>query len=94
MTGLGRIPRLDGWRGLASSAVLLGIASYSAYVWQAPFTLLAWGNGLGGILSLFVGMPLVILGSYQYIERPLTRLGHRITRRQSPMVPAIIEVNQ
>lgn len=74
--------------------VVLGIASYSTYVWQAPFTLLAWGNGPAGILTLFVGLPLVVFASYRYIERPLTRLGHRITRHQSPKAGTIVEVNQ
>jgi len=57
--------------------VLLGVASYCVYVWQAPFTLLAWGNGGMGIFLLIVVMPLFAFCSYRYIERPCTQLGHR-----------------
>jgi peptidoglycan/LPS O-acetylase OafA/YrhL len=54
----------------------LGTISYSVYVWQEffmPFRNLA--------IFCFV-MPLFILGSYYWIERPLTRLGHLLTRSQ------------
>jgi peptidoglycan/LPS O-acetylase OafA/YrhL len=60
----------------------LGIVSYSIYVWQEPFMLFTRGTGAKGALVLFIAVPLCALGSYEYIERPFTRLGHRLTRRQ------------
>jgi len=77
-------------RPLTSRALSqLGIVSYSIYVWQGIFMLLARGSGTTGALLLFIAMPLCALGSYVYIERPFTRLGHRLTRgpeRQTQVV--------
>ncbi len=51
----------------------LGTVSYSVYLWQGLFMNFqsAWA------ICLF--MPLFALASYYFIERPSTRLGHRLT---------------
>ncbi len=70
-------------RPLASPALAwMGAVSYSIYVWQALFMALASGFGTVGvtIVALCFAMPLFVLGSYYLIERPSTRLGHRLTR--------------
>ncbi len=64
------------WRWLAK----LGIISYSIYVWQELFMLTAANEGtLGKLLLLGVALPVLVLGSYYYLERSLTRLGHTIS---------------
>jgi peptidoglycan/LPS O-acetylase OafA/YrhL len=58
----------------------LGLVSYSLYVWQELFVLIAGDQQTSGrILVLGLIMPLLALGSYFYIERPLTHLGQRIS---------------
>jgi len=51
----------------------LGTISYSVYLWQEAF--MGFRNGY--VIAL--GLPLCALGSYYLIERPTTRLGHRLT---------------
>lgn len=66
------------WRWLSK----LGVISYSIYVWQELFMLIARGQGfLGRALTLGVCLPLCVLGSYWYLERPLNRLGHKLSDR-------------
>jgi peptidoglycan/LPS O-acetylase OafA/YrhL len=78
-------------RPLTSRALSqLGIVSYSIYVWQGIFMLLARGSGATGALLLFFAMPLCAVGSYVYIERPFTRLGHRLTSRPERQ-PRVVE---
>lgn len=73
-------------RPLTSRALSqLGIVSYSIYVWQEPFMLLTHGISTKSFLLLFVAMPLCVLGSYEYIERPFTRLGRRLTTAPEPV---------
>jgi len=57
----------------------LGTVSYSVYIWQEFFTYLPWDAHLR-IILLCVGLPMITLFSYYCIERPSTRLGHRLTR--------------
>ncbi|MFL5843966.1 MAG: acyltransferase family protein [Solirubrobacteraceae bacterium] len=77
------------WRPLA----LLGVASYSLYVWHAPIVLeLDGGTGLiahGFLAVLGVFLPLLIAvaaASYLLIERP----GLRLRRRWSETSPATL----
>jgi peptidoglycan/LPS O-acetylase OafA/YrhL len=58
--------------------VRLGAISYSIYVWQQLFLSI---HGPLMLLSVCVLMPLTILGSYEYLELPLIRVGHRLTGR-------------
>lgn len=74
------LDRALGWRPLA----WLGIVSYSLYVWQEAF--MHTGFGWGKILSLCLGLPIFALGSYYCIERPSTRLGHRLVRDQNELL--------
>jgi peptidoglycan/LPS O-acetylase OafA/YrhL len=78
------------WRPLSQ----LGLISYSIYIWQEPFMLVAKGNGLGGAFLLFVVMPLIAFLSYEYLERPCIRLGHRITRPSALKTTPMIEVSR
>lgn len=66
------------WRWLSK----LGIISYSIYVWQELFMLISPNEGnLGKFLLLAIVLPMLVLCSYLYLERPLTRLGHTISDR-------------
>jgi peptidoglycan/LPS O-acetylase OafA/YrhL len=70
------------WPLTTKALALLGTVSYSLYVWQEIFMLLMPAHGAVLILlNLFV-MCLFVFASYEYVERPLTRFGHRLTRRQ------------
>ncbi len=60
------------WRSLA----WLGTVSYSVYVWQQVFFVY---RGAATTIPLLMLMPVFALGSYYFIERPATRLGHRLT---------------
>jgi peptidoglycan/LPS O-acetylase OafA/YrhL len=63
----------------------LGIISYSVYVWQELFMVLSNGQSPNRYLPLLaLYLPLCALGSYVYIERPCTRLGHRLTMPKYP----------
>jgi peptidoglycan/LPS O-acetylase OafA/YrhL len=55
----------------------LGVISYSIYVWQEIF-MFHWGNP-GAAVLLCACLPLVVIASYTYIERPFTRIGHELT---------------
>jgi peptidoglycan/LPS O-acetylase OafA/YrhL len=57
---------------------LLGVVSYSVYVWQELFMLLMPKGTLNILLDLST-LSLFVWASYEYIERPFTRLGHRLT---------------
>jgi peptidoglycan/LPS O-acetylase OafA/YrhL len=62
--------------------VWLGTISYSAYIWQEFFTYLPWpGSWQPGLFLL--AFPLITLFSFYCIERPSTRLGHRLTMKPS-----------
>lgn len=71
---------------------LLGMISYSLYLWQQPFTrspaLVPGAPWLNVVPLMFVAAAL----SYHYIERPCMRLGKRIIAgrhaRAAPSVPA------
>ena len=68
----------------------VGLISYSLYLWQqlslAP---VAWGGEVTGAAGLYRAAPLLTsllfipaaILSYQFIERPFIRLGHRISGR-------------
>jgi peptidoglycan/LPS O-acetylase OafA/YrhL len=56
----------------------IGTVSYSLYVWQALFV------RFRSPVALFIVMPCVALANYYFIERPLTRLGHRLTTAPAP----------
>jgi peptidoglycan/LPS O-acetylase OafA/YrhL len=51
----------------------LGTISYSLYLWQELFM------PFRSLWALCFAMPLFVLASYYLIERPSTRLGHRLT---------------
>ena len=57
--------------------IWLGTVSYSVYIWQELF--MAFRN----VWLLCFGLPLFALASYYWIERPFTRLGHRLTRESN-----------
>lgn len=60
----------------------LGVVSYSFYVWQELFMLIARGeSGLGRLLLLGCLLPICALGSFFFLERPLTALGHKLSDR-------------
>jgi peptidoglycan/LPS O-acetylase OafA/YrhL len=50
----------------------IGLASYSLYLWQQPF--LAKSSSLPIYL-----LPLVVVASVYFVERPFIRLGHRLS---------------
>jgi peptidoglycan/LPS O-acetylase OafA/YrhL len=54
----------------------LGTVSYSVYVWQQFFIV---DRSATITIAMMCLMPLFVLGSYYLIERPFTRLGHRLT---------------
>ena len=56
----------------------LGTVSYSVYLWQSLFVPIG-RTPLMHVASFFVAMPIFALGSYYCIERPCTRLGHKLT---------------
>jgi peptidoglycan/LPS O-acetylase OafA/YrhL len=62
-----------------SPLVWLGTVSYSVYVWQ-QFFLQQWRLPQVSVGMICV-MPIFALANYYWIERPCTRLGHRLTRR-------------
>ncbi len=66
--------RIFSWKPLA----WLGTVSYSLYLWQEPFMVI---HNSPLLLALSVGLvlPLFALSSFYLIERPATRLGHRLT---------------
>lgn len=53
----------------------LGVISYSVYVWQQLFA------SIPAPLGLFIGVPLFSICSYYFIERPMQKVGRRLTRR-------------
>ena len=64
--------------------VLLGLVSYSLYLWQEPFLAQGWTSGVMGSTAL---APLLALAcaitSYRLVERPFLRLKDLIARRPS-----------
>jgi peptidoglycan/LPS O-acetylase OafA/YrhL len=58
---------------------VLGLVSYSVYVWQELFM------GFRNVYALAIGLPLAVFASYYWIERPCNRLGHRLTTAHAPM---------
>ncbi|WP_263353637.1 acyltransferase family protein [Acidicapsa acidisoli] len=67
----------------------LGVVSYSVYVWQELFMLFAPKNSTAGIFFHFVTVSLCALGSYEYIERPMIRLGHKLTHQHATQTKEI-----
>jgi peptidoglycan/LPS O-acetylase OafA/YrhL len=66
------------WRWLST----LGVVSYSVYVWQELFMLIAGDQPiLRRVLTLTVVFPFIALCSYRYLERPLTRVGQKLSER-------------
>lgn len=69
----GTVARLMGWRPL----VLVGVMSYSVYLWHFPIFAWIQGStdrvGLGAQAWCFVLTLLVAAGSYRFIERPFLR---------------------
>jgi peptidoglycan/LPS O-acetylase OafA/YrhL len=65
----------------------LGTISYSVYIWQGLFM------PLRSPVAICILLPLCALGSYYLIERPMTRLGHRLTNSSAPRVdvPQLLE---
>jgi peptidoglycan/LPS O-acetylase OafA/YrhL len=66
----------------------LGRVSYGIYLWQQiamafNARLLPW--------SLGIALPLVVLGSYEYLELPCIRLGQRLAAKMSPRLPRLLE---
>jgi peptidoglycan/LPS O-acetylase OafA/YrhL len=53
--------------------MMLGVLSYSIYVWHELFTIFR------SPVILLVVMPLVALGSYYFIEQPCRRIGVRLS---------------
>ena len=85
----GPVTRALDWRPLA----ILGVASYSLYIWHFP--LISWfhPSPAGGFAALFaIAVPLsiaVALLSYRSIEAPFLRLRRRWTKpRPEPEPPA------
>jgi peptidoglycan/LPS O-acetylase OafA/YrhL len=64
--------------------VWLGTVSYSVYLWQELFMPIG-RTPATHLVSLCVAMPVFALGSYYCIERPSTRLGHRLARGQNEL---------
>lgn len=56
----------------------LGLISYSIYLWQEFFFHLHVGPALQAVVLLII-LPAFTLGSYYWIERPLTRVGHKFS---------------
>jgi peptidoglycan/LPS O-acetylase OafA/YrhL len=64
-----------------STLTILGITSYSLYIWQELFLLPHWG--LIGIATL----PFASIINYILIERPCNAFGHRLTSHRSHYYP-------
>jgi peptidoglycan/LPS O-acetylase OafA/YrhL len=66
----------------------IGRLSYSLYIWQQLFLCFALVYRPFGVFSTFplnfVSLLAVACASYYLMERPLTRLGHTLTRQNSP----------
>jgi peptidoglycan/LPS O-acetylase OafA/YrhL len=58
----------------------LGVISYSVYVWQQCF--LMAGPGFR-VIAWCIVFPATVLASHYWIERPMTRLGHRAATGRS-----------
>lgn len=71
--------RLLTWKPLS----LLGIISYSVYLWQEPIFAAHTVERLAVFISLILCMA---SASYYFIERPCIRLGHRISHQSKPQV--------
>lgn len=67
----------------------LGTVSYSVYLWQSLFVPIG-RTPAGHLIAMCVAMPIFALGSYYLIERPSTRLGHRLTRTDQKLVVPVI----
>jgi peptidoglycan/LPS O-acetylase OafA/YrhL len=66
----------------------LGTVSYSVYIWQGLF--MEFRNPW----AIFLVMPIFALASYYFIERPTTRLGHRLTSSsQKPVLAQTLAVS-
>jgi peptidoglycan/LPS O-acetylase OafA/YrhL len=75
-------PRSVFARALSFKALTwLGTFSYSVYVWQQFF--FAHRGNVDATIDIMCMMPLFALASYYWIERPFTRLGHRLTSKAS-----------
>jgi peptidoglycan/LPS O-acetylase OafA/YrhL len=71
----------------------IGRLSYSLYLWQQLFLTqhFAQSEGFSWIDAHFLNVPLLFACaafSYYVMERPLTRLGHRLTKRPLPGRPS------
>ena len=60
---------------------VLGMASYSVYLWQQLATYPFRGAGVGFYAASLSACVLVALASYRWIEKPLIRLGARLSGR-------------
>ncbi|HEX4320173.1 MAG TPA: acyltransferase [Acidobacteriaceae bacterium] len=63
----------------------LGVVSYSIYIWQQLFMGL---EGKALIIGLCIELPLVVFLTYEYIELPCIRLGHKLARTSTPPATA------
>ncbi len=67
--------------------VWLGLVSYSVYVWQALF-LFEWPFAIH-VALLCIGLPIFVLTSYYCVEKPMTRLGHRLSNKPKPALEGV-----
>lgn len=67
--------------------VWVGSVSYSVYVWQQIFIMPPWN--LAARILMYALMPVFALASYYLIEKPCTRLGHKLTRSAASLPRAI-----
>ncbi len=70
------ISRLLEWRPLT----YLGAISYSLYLWQQPF-LCTSISGAASAVGRFAYLATLAILSHHFLEKPMIKLGHRISAK-------------
>lgn len=71
--------RILDWKPIA----FLGTISYGLYVWQQPFALAVFNHSMQPLVAVLELFGIALL-SYYFLEKPLVKLGHRLTPSHRP----------